>query len=251
MSELDADPTPTGDADEVRRAFVSAVSHDLRGRIGTILGFAELLSDQNADLSEEARREFAGEIVSSARRTLRLLSNLHDLDRVSRGEVRLHRETTDVGALATRVATEVGAIFHRDVEVDAAAVAADVDHVLVERILENLVTNAMKFTRAGTRVQVRAAANGDGVLLVVEDEGAGVPAEEREAVFERFRRGSQTSTTAPGSGIGLYLVRCFAELHGGRAWVEGRPEGGACFRVSLPAALALPVDRPREGDRRP
>jgi signal transduction histidine kinase len=81
---------------------------------------------------------------------------------------------------------------------------------------------------------------GDGVLLAVEDAGAGVPAELRDSVFEPFRQGPGTPTHAPGVGIGLTLVARFAELHGGRAWVEERPGGGSSFRVLIP-------DAPQEG----
>lgn len=221
-------------ADEFRTALVSATSHDLRGRIAAILGFAELLISQDATLTAEARREYVGEIVASARRTRRLLSDLLDLDRVTRGRVEVRRQPTDLGALAATVAAEVGGIFHRHIDADAEPVSAEVDPVLVERMLENLATNAAKFAPSGAHIRIRAEATNGDVVLAVEDAGPGVPEADREAIFERFRRGSEASKTAPGSGIGLYLVRSFAELHGGQAWVEDGPEGGASFRIRLP-----------------
>ena len=81
---------------------------------------------------------------------------------------------------------------------------------------------------------VRAVARDDGVLIVVEDEGSGVPASEREQIFQPFRQGSDAPAHSPGVGVGLTLVARFAELHGGRAWVDERPGGGASFRVYLP-----------------
>ena len=101
------------------------------------------------------------------------------------------------------------------------------------RIVENLLANSMKHTPPGTDILVRAAPADGGVELAVADSGPGVPAESREAVFELFTRGN--STHAPGTGIGLSLVAQFAALHGGRAWVEDAPGGGADFRVWLPA----------------
>ena len=100
-------------------------------------------------------------------------------------------------------------------------------------MVENLLVNAFKHTPPGTAVHLRVEAAGDDVLLAVDDRGPGVPAEQRETVFEIFSRGD--GTTAPGTGVGLSLVARFAELHGGRAWVEDNPGGGASFRVSLPA----------------
>jgi signal transduction histidine kinase len=100
--------------------------------------------------------------------------------------------------------------------------------------VENLVVNATRHTPAGTTVWVGVRRQDGGVLLVVEDEGPGVPPELREQVFEPFRKGRNVADHAPGSGIGLALVARFATLHGGRAWVEDRQGGGASFRVFLP-----------------
>ena len=104
----------------------------------------------------------------------------------------------------------------------------------MERIIENLLANAARHTPPGSRVWVSARREDAGVLLAVEDEGAGVPLELREAVFEPFRQGPGPSEHSPGVGVGLSLVARFAELHGGAAWVEDRPGGGASFRVYLP-----------------
>jgi two-component system, OmpR family, sensor histidine kinase MtrB len=104
----------------------------------------------------------------------------------------------------------------------------------VERIVENLVVNAARHTEAGTAIWVRVEPRPDGVLLVVEDEGPGVPAQLREQIFQPFHQGRNVADHAPGSGIGLALVAQFASLHDGRAWIEDRPGGGASFRVFLP-----------------
>jgi signal transduction histidine kinase len=94
--------------------------------------------------------------------------------------------------------------------------------------------NAAKHTPAGTTIWVRLRAQDDGVLLAVEDEGPGVPAQLHEQIFQPFLQGRTIADHAPGSGIGLALVARFAGLHGGRAWVQDRPGGGASFRVYLP-----------------
>jgi NtrC-family two-component system sensor histidine kinase KinB len=108
-----------------------------------------------------------------------------------------------------------------------------VDPAQLERIVENLVVNAVKHTEPGTHIWIRAWMSDEGLELSVEDAGAGVPDELKSIVFEPFKQGKKSSAT--GTGIGLSLVQEFARLHGGGAWVEDRPGGGATFRVTLPA----------------
>jgi signal transduction histidine kinase len=127
--------------------------------------------------------------------------------------------------------TELGG---HPVSVEAEPVLLDVDGPKVERIVENLLTNAAKYTPEATPVRVMVRKHDEGVLIVVEDDGPGIPDPMKEAVFEPFQRGSDAPRRAPGTGIGLSLVARFAELHGGRAWVQDRPSGGSSFRVLLP-----------------
>jgi signal transduction histidine kinase len=120
------------------------------------------------------------------------------------------------------------------VVVDAPPLRLAVDAPKVERIVENLLVNAARHTPAGTTIWVRLQAQDHGVLLLVEDQGPGIPAQLREQVFQPFQQGRNIADHAPGSGIGLALVAQFASLHGGRAWVQDRPGGGASFQVFLP-----------------
>jgi signal transduction histidine kinase len=133
-----------------------------------------------------------------------------------------------------RVVDDAGVRDQHPTVVDAPPLHLAADAPKLERIIENLLVNAGKHTPAGTTIWVRLRAQDEGVLLLVEDEGPGVPAQLRELVFQPFRQGPNLADHAPGSGIGLALVAQFASLHGGRAWVEDRPGGGASFRVFLP-----------------
>jgi signal transduction histidine kinase len=120
--------------------------------------------------------------------------------------------------------------------VDVAAVVASVDGAKVERIVENLVANALRHTEVQAQVWVHAEARDGGVLIRVDDDGPGIPPELQDEVFEPFRQAPGSAAGhSPGVGIGLSLVRRFAELHDGRAWVEDREGGGSSFRVLLPA----------------
>ena len=122
----------------------------------------------------------------------------------------------------------------RPVHVEVCPLRLEVDPPKVERIVENLLANAARHTPLGTPVWVRVQPRDRGALLVVEDAGPGVPDELREEIFQPFRQGPRPASHAPGLGVGLALVRVFAQLHGGRAWVEERQGRGASFRVLLP-----------------
>ena len=119
------------------------------------------------------------------------------------------------------------------VAVAADHVLAAIDRPKVERILENLLSNAAKYTPPDTPIRLRVDRTDSGVLLCVDDRGPGVADDIKAAIFEPFHRGDHADR-APGTGIGLTLVARFSELHGGRAWVEDRLGGGSSFRVFLP-----------------
>jgi two-component system sensor histidine kinase MtrB len=146
------------------------------------------------------------------------------------------RSRTDLAALVGRIAQEWQERSGRRLEVMAEPLVAWVDAAKVERVVENLLANADRHTTPDTPVWVRVARRDEGVLIAVEDAGGGVPPELQAALFEPFRRGPGASAHAPGVGIGLSLVARFAELHGGRAWVQDRAGGGASFQVLFPDA---------------
>jgi signal transduction histidine kinase len=137
----------------------------------------------------------------------------------------------DVGELVRDVVAESDVLEGRVVDVDAPRLLALVDPPKVERAIDNLLVNAARHTPQGTRIWIRVLPQDGGVLVCVDDEGPGIPDELKASIFEPFRKGEAGT---PGSGIGLSLVSRFAEFHGGRAWVQDRPEGGAAFRVFLP-----------------
>jgi PAS domain S-box-containing protein len=232
--------------DEMKDTFLQAVSHDLRTPLAAILGMAITLERGDVGLAPEETRELAGRIEHNARRLERLVTNLLDLDRLARGVLTPTFEPTDVGDLVRRMVTETDP-SGRQVEVSAESVIVSIDPPKVERIVENLLVNAIKHTPAGTPVRVFVTPSELGVMITVEDEGGGVPQELREKIFEEFRQGTAPHPS-PGVGIGLTLVRRFAEMHHGHAWMEEREGGGASFRVFLPKEHpATPGEPPAEG----
>jgi len=223
--------------DDMKNTFLQAVSHDLRTPLAAILGLAITLERGDVHLAEDDARDLARRIAANARRLDRLVMNLLDLDRLARGIVAPKLEPTDVGDLVRRVLEESELVPAARLRARLGPSVIPVDAAKVERIVENLLANTTRHTpsEATIWVSVTEASDPAGVILAVEDDGAGVPEDLRETIFEPFRQGPDAPQHAPGVGVGLTLVRKFAQLHGGRAWVQEREGGGASFRVFLPA----------------
>ena len=224
--------------DEMKNTFLHAVSHELRTPLSVVLGLAVTLEREEVKLPVEERKDLVRRLASNARKLDQLLSDLLDLDRLDRGIMEPRRRPTDVAALVRRTVENSDILGTRPVRVSAQLVVVSVDAPKVERIVENLLANAARHTPPGTTIWVGVAPQQDGVLITIEDDGPGITENLRESIFEPFRQGPGTPSHSPGVGIGLSLVAKFAELHGGHAWVDDRPGGGASFKVFLPGAAA-------------
>jgi PAS domain S-box-containing protein len=223
--------------DDMKNTFLAAVSHELRSPLTSILGLS-LTLERTSGLDEEDRNDLVVRLSANAQKLDRLLKDLLDLDRLNRGIVEPQRRTCDVGALAKGTLATLETLSGRHVVLETEDVELEVDAAKIERIVENLLTNAVRHTPIDGTIWLRVEGRTDGVMIVVEDDGPGVEDELRTTIFEPFRQGPAAPSHAPGTGIGLSLVARFAELHGGRAWVEDRPGGGASFRVFLPRATS-------------
>jgi PAS domain S-box-containing protein len=235
--------------DDLKNTFLDAVSHELRTPLAAVIGIALTLKRSGGDLAEVDTVDLVARLVANAKKLDRLLIDLLDLDRLSRGIITPKRQPTDVAELVRRVTSEWCKLQDRSLVVEAEPVVVSLDPEKVERMIENLLTNAVRHTPDGTSVWVRVRPQDDGVLLAVDDAGAGIPRALRVSVFEPFRQGPERVAHSPGVGIGLSLVARFAELHGGRAWVTDRPGGGSSFQVYIPDAAATdpeeaPAGRP-------
>lgn len=217
-------------ADEVKDLFLRALSHDLRTPLTIMQGFAFLLASRGDSLTPDERRDYAGRIGRSAERLHQQLTDLLDLDRLSRGVLELHRQPVELRKLLSDVVEALDLVSRARVVGEPLVASVDAAHV--ERIVENLAANAARHTTRNALIELRCEQIDDGVLIVVDDDGPGIPDPLKEQVFNVFVKANPGSQ---GSGVGLSLVRRFAELHGGRAWVEDRLGGGSSFRVLLPA----------------
>jgi signal transduction histidine kinase len=222
--------------DDMKNTFLAAVSHELRSPLTSILGLA-LTLERAPDIEGQDRDDLLARLAGNAKKLDRLLKDLLDIDRLNRGIVSPQYRITDVAALARRTVEHLDALVGREVIVETDPVVIPVDPPKIERIVENLLMNAVRHTENDRRIWLIVAPHDGGVRITVEDDGRGVPPELRDAIFEPFRQGPSQSPHSPGTGIGLSLVARFAELHGGRAWADERDGGGAAFHVVIPGRV--------------
>jgi PAS domain S-box-containing protein len=220
--------------DAMKNTFLTAVSHELRTPLTAVEGFAKLLQRQHRELSDDRVDAVLERLVGNVERLGQLLADLLDLDRLTRGTpVQPRLDATQLSELVRDViaAEDLGG---RPITADTADVRIPVDRVKVQRIVHNLLANAARHTPDGTRIWVRVAWDGPAARISVEDAGPGVDDELKAVIFEPFTMGASDAAKVGGTGVGLAIVRGFTALHGGEAWVEDRPGGGAAFHVRLP-----------------
>ena len=218
----------------MRDEVLAIVAHDLRAPLNAVQSSAAFLMD--AELSAVDRRRLLGVIRHAATRMNRLIEELLDVARMESGAFTVELQRLDFGALAGEVceqfrleATETGRLLECHVDADLPLVLAD--RARMSQVLENLISNALKFTPAGGSIAVRVTRDGTGVTCAVADTGVGIPPEELPHLFERFwqarryRRG--------GAGLGLAIARGVVEAHGSALTVESQPGRGSVFSFAL------------------
>jgi PAS domain S-box-containing protein len=244
------------DADRLKGELISVVSHDLRTPLTSIMGYLELVLDEAEGPLTPEQRRFLEVIERNADRLLALVNDLLLISRAEAGRLELDLAEADLVEIAAEVVEAQRPRAER-VEVElkliGEAVPAVVDRARIAELLENLVSNAVKFTPPGGSVEVRVSRCEGAAILEVADTGMGISVGDRNHLFERFFRGRR-ARKVPGLGLGLSIVKAIVNAHGGRISVESRPEQGTTFRVELalestvpPAALpAMPVERARQ-----
>jgi signal transduction histidine kinase len=229
------------EADRLKDEFVALISHDLRTPLTSIMGYIELSLDDDLDVPLDSERRSYLEVVSrSSTRLLRLVDDLLFVARLQSGRLDLARTQLDLNEIARQSAQEARAradtkAIELLVQSDG-AVPIDGDRGRIFQLLDNLVSNAVKFTPDGGSVEIRVSRDG-GAILEVCDTGVGFSEEEAARVFERFyRTDAAVERQIPGTGLGLFIAHAITDAHGGRISAHPREGGGAVFRVRLPLA---------------
>lgn len=223
------------DAERLRNSVLSALSHDLRTPLTALVGTADALAANQAEVSEKARG-MAGAIRDEAQAMTRLLNNLLDMARLQAGKVRLNREwqlLEDVISSSLHLMRSTIAGRPVRVELPPHMPLVEFDAVLIERVVCNLLENAAKYSAPGTPLEIRAFAEAGFAGVAVCDRGQGFIAEDIHRVFGMFERGRAESSTS-GVGLGLAICRSIMDAHGGDIQAANREGGGACVTIRLP-----------------
>ena len=232
------------EAERLRTALLSSLSHDMRTPLGAITGAASTLLDDQGALPDGARRDLLRAILGESQRMNRLIGNLLDMIRVESGALEVQRDWQPLEEVVGVALIRLEERLKRHpvtVRLPPDLPLLWVDGLLLEQVFVNLLENAAKYTPEGTPVEISAVAADGQVVVDVADRGPGIPPGEEVRVFEKFYRvpGSVDQGgggAGAGVGLGLTICRGIVGAHGGRIWAEQRSGGGAVFRFSLPLA---------------
>ena len=240
--------------EKMKDEFISTVSHELRTPLTSLRASLGLISSGSLDKRPEKQRQMIDMAIGNCDRLIRLVNDILDFDSVEKGRLPLNREQVEAIDLLRRsanvahtAATQAHITFR--VEAPPAVVLADQERIL--QVLNELVTNAIKFSPAETQIRLSAQPYGADpgapakssaakeICFIVEDHGRGIAPEKLERIFERFQQGDASDSRAlGGTGLGLALCRSIVEQHGGRLWAESTLGKGSRFLFTLPAAAA-------------
>ena len=224
------------EAERLRNALLSSVSHDLRTPLATIMGSASSLLENGTHFQRGTWQDLLQSILDEAERLNRLVGNLLDMTRLEAGTLAVKKEWLPleeiVGTALARMEKRFG---NRPIttHVPADFPLVHIDGLLIEQVLINLLDNGLKYTPRGSGIDISASVSDGTVTVEVADRGPGFSPGEEERIFDKFYRG-QTADSR-GAGLGLAICRAIVEAHGGKIWAENRPDGGAVFRFTLPA----------------
>lgn len=230
-------------SERLRSSILSALSHDVRTPLAALVGLADSLTLLHPPLSTSAQ-ETAGAIREQASLLNGLVENLLDMARLNVGEVKLRKDwclIEDVIGSSLQLLRHALVQHTVDIRLMPDLPLVEFDAVLIERVLGNLLENAIKYSPAGSVITIQAECRDAQLQVSVSDNGPGLPAIKRDELFDMFVRGHAESAT-PGTGLGLAICKAIIDAHGGQIEATDQPSGGACLRFSLPMGTAPTLD---------
>jgi two-component system sensor histidine kinase KdpD len=230
------------EADRLRSALLTSISHDLKTPLAAILGAAGTMRQLSGSLDDAAKAELLATIIDESERLNRFIANLLDITRLESGAIVPQTTLQDLGELVgTALARAAKILAHHEVDVQLAAdlPLLELDPVLFEQVLFNLLDNASKYAPTATTIRIRSWREPQSVVLQVLDEGVGIPAEDVERIFDKFYRAQKGDQVRAGTGLGLAISRGFVEALKGTITAANRTDrSGAVFTVRLPVPAA-------------
>jgi len=222
--------------------FISLASHELRTPLACMLGYTQLLQSKFAGSDHSSALRTLAIIETQAEKLSRLIADLLDLSKIKAGKLTFREESVDVDALVRQVAEQLQqSSTQHQISIEGSAPGTIIgDRERLGQVLNNLLTNAMKYSPQAEQIIVHLSSTDEGLTVSVQDFGIGIPTTEQEKVFERFYRApGEQMRTAGGLGIGLFIAHQIIEHYKGKLWVESVEGQGATFSFSLPWCLPL------------
>jgi len=225
------------EADEIKRTFISVISHELKTPVALIKGYVGTLRREDAAWDRAVVQDSLAVIEDETDRLTELIENLLDATRLQSGTLSLNRSDLALGHTAERVVERftVQAPRHQfvvDFPKDFPVIMGDEDRL--EQVLYNLLSNAVKYSPNGGEIRISGQVRTEQVVICISDQGPGIAPGDIPYIFDRFYRSSEASKKTKGAGLGLFLSRAVIEAHGGRIWVDPMPDQGARICFSLP-----------------
>ena len=232
------DVTKLREADDLKQTLLAVISHELKTPVSIIKGYAGTLAREDANWDKETLADGLTVIEEEADKLNALITNFLDASRLQAGGLTLNITDIFLPDMAERAINMLKATtqthqFSLDFSPDFPVISGDSERL--GQVLTNLLSNAIKYSPDGGQIRIGGLAQAKKIRLYVADDGIGIPAAEHDRIFERFHRvDNGLARKAPGTGLGLYLVRAVVEAHGGTVWVESKPGSGSIFWVELP-----------------
>jgi signal transduction histidine kinase len=231
------DITRFREAEEIKSTFISVISHELKTPVALIKGYVGTLRREDANWDREIVKDSLAVIEDEADRLTGLIENLLEASRLQAGGLSINLSDVALKVVAERIAKRFqtqSSIHKITVDFPDNFPIVTGDETRLEQVLSNLVSNGIKYSPQGGEIQIAGQVRPSQVILCVSDQGPGVAPDDIPHIFDRFYRSPDTKRTTKGAGLGLYLARAVIEAHGGRIWVDPRPDNGARICFSLP-----------------